>query len=249
MTERTVSTVRALRNGRTSPAAHHEPMPRFLRDRLNDVTRRISVAGSPREQGVSDSYESSIHRDGKFVGFSSAASDIVSGDLNDTEDVFLHELAISPASAVRINAGGPGLTDSIGREWAADRGFNTGAVATHAGAIAGTVEDVLYQTNRYDPAAAPNLHYAFALTNGRYLVRLHFAENDSSRFQAGRRVFDINVEGARRLEDVDIFAEVGARTALVKSTTVNVTDGQLNIQFLRQAHRPLIAAIEIIPQP
>jgi hypothetical protein len=47
--------------------------------------------------------------------------------------------------------------------------------------------------------------------------------------------------------NLDIFAEVGAKTALVKSYSVSVRDGQMNIRFVHGVQNPQINAIEILP--
>jgi hypothetical protein len=75
---------------------------------------------------------------------------------------------------------------------------------------------------------------------------LHFAENYTQAFGVGIRTFDVDMEGTLRFDNVDIFSEVGARAALVKSTDVTVTDGQLNILFRHQLQNPSIDAIEVI---
>jgi len=149
---------------------------------------------------------------------------------------------------VRINVGGAGFTDSHGRFWEADRGYNTGSVSTYTSAIAGTDDDVLYQTERWDADGAPELQYGIAVPNGTYLVRLHFAENYARNFVVGARVFDVDLEGVRAFENVDVFKEAGARTALVKSASVNVNDGKVDIVLRHQAQNPIIDAIEIIQQ-
>ena len=156
--------------------------------------------------------------------------------------------AVPTGLAIRVNTAGPAYTDSLGQAWAADSGFNTGNASTVGNAIANTVDDVLYQSERWDDAAAPELQYSFAVPNGTYLVRLHFAENFSGAFAVGARVFDVDVEGVRRFEDIDVFAAVGARAALVRSATVDVADGQINILFRHQTENPMVYAIEIIGQ-
>ena len=156
--------------------------------------------------------------------------------------------AVPTGLAIRVNTAGPAYTDSLGQAWAADSGFNTGNASTVGNAIANTVDDVLYQSERWDDAAAPEMQYSFAVPNGSYLVRLHFAENFSGAFAVGARVFDVDIEGVRRFEDIDVFAAAGARAALVRSATVDVADGQINILFRHQTENPLVYAIEIIGQ-
>ena len=72
--------------------------------------------------------------------------------------------------------------------------------------------------------------------NGRYLVRLYFAELISGASPdhpdgAGQRDFNVSAEGETKLSDYDIFSEVGPLTAAVKQFTVDVQDGSLTLRF------------------
>jgi hypothetical protein len=154
----------------------------------------------------------------------------------------------SPATEIRVNAGGGAYIDSAGNTWEADFGFNTGNIFTTTSAIADTGDDTLYQSERWDPSAALELQYTFAVPDGDYFVNLHFAEIYSGTFSTGARVFDVAVEEQLVLDNLDIFSEVGAEAALVKSFTVTVSDGELNIEFLHQVENPKISAIEILSQ-
>src|SRR5690606_32124738 len=76
------------------------------------------------------------------------------------------EPVTTATSVLRVNAGGAKYTDKAGKVWAADHGFDSGVTAKHSVSIAGTEDDVLYQTNRYDnPRSAALLNYAFSLKN------------------------------------------------------------------------------------
>ncbi|MGI9254995.1 MAG: malectin domain-containing carbohydrate-binding protein, partial [Thermomicrobiales bacterium] len=82
---------------------------------------------------------------------------------------------------------------------------------------------------------------------------LHFAETwygagGGVKGGAGSRVFDVDAEGEAALQDFDIYAEVGADTALVKSFDVDVDDGMLEIEFRGLVDRPVVSAIEILQQ-
>jgi hypothetical protein len=61
----------------------------------------------------------------------------------------------------------------------------------------------------------------------------------------------VNLEGVRKLTDYDIFAKAGgAMRALRETITVKVTDGTLNIAFLKGlADLPRVEAIEVTPTP
>ena len=215
----------------------------FLHDRLTGTTSRVS-ANARGEQGNGPSRLTAMSSDGRSLVFASDATNFVANDRNDAGDVFVQQRR--DVVAIRINVGGAGFTDSRGHFWMPERGFNTGIVSAFTSAVANTTDDVLYQTERWDQNTQPELQYTFPVPSGVYVVRLHFAENYVRNFGVGRRVFDVDMEGVRRFNNIDIFAEVGARAALVKSAMVNVTDGQLNILFHHQTQNPIIDAIEVI---
>lgn len=159
--------------------------------------------------------------------------------------VFFRVQANSPE--MRINTGGPAFTDPDGKVWQADAHFNTGNLHSTWEAISNTTNDKLYQTERFDQFwVAPDLEYAIPVTNGNQRVTLHFAEIYFT--EPGKRIFDVKVEGTEVISNLDIYAEVGAKTALTKSFTTSVSDGTLNILFISNVESPKISGIEIIPQ-
>lgn len=62
----------------------------FVHDTWNGQVTRVSLS-SNGEEGSAQSYFSSISGDGKYVVFTSAAANLVSGDTNAVEDIFMHE--------------------------------------------------------------------------------------------------------------------------------------------------------------
>ena len=160
-------------------------------------------------------------------------------------------LSALPASAhegfdeIRINAGGASYTDASGNVWDADNSYNTGNTNSTSNSISGTTDDLLYQSERWDPSASPELSYAVNVASGDYEVTLHFAEIYSGTMSVGARVFDVSLEGVKVLDNLDIYSEVGGNTALTKTFTTNVSDGTLNILFNHEVENPKISAIEI----
>jgi hypothetical protein len=65
----------------------------------------------------------------------------------------------------------------------------------------------------------------------------------------GSRKFHVNLEGARKLTDYDIFARAGGALRVAQETfRVTVSDGTLNVAFLKgSADNPAIKAIEVLP--
>lgn len=149
--------------------------------------------------------------------------------------------------AIRINAGGNAFTDSNGKVWMKDTYYNTGKITTINNPISGTNDDYLFQTERFDLVNSPELSYDIPVPNGEYDVNLYFAEIWSPAFKNNKRVFDIYLENILKINNLDIYKEVGANTVLKKSYTVVVTDGKIDIDLKHEIENPKISAIEIIP--
>jgi hypothetical protein len=77
----------------------------FLRDRAAGVTTRVSVA-SGGAQGNGGSGSPGISADGRYVTFSSEASNLVAGDTNGTSDVFVRDRVTGVTTRVSVASGG-----------------------------------------------------------------------------------------------------------------------------------------------
>ena len=77
----------------------------FVDDRQADNIQRVSVS-SGNGQGDSDSYAPAISGDGRFVAFWSNAANLVSGDSNDTADIFVFDRQIGTTERVSLGGGG-----------------------------------------------------------------------------------------------------------------------------------------------
>ena len=153
--------------------------------------------------------------------------------------------AITPAAdALDINAGG-----AASGAYAGDEYFSGGMTASTTAAIdtslvTNPAPQAVYQTNRYGTFryTIPNL-----TPNANYIVNLHFAEVYWT--AAGKREFNVLINGATGLANFDIFAAAGGENiAIVKSfPAVASTSGTITIQFTPgAADQPEVSAIEII---
>jgi Tol biopolymer transport system component len=77
----------------------------FVRDRRAGRTTRVSVSTAGKQANQESLGAASISADGRYVAFTSLASNLVAGDANDITDVFVHDLAT-----------GETLLASMGRE-------------------------------------------------------------------------------------------------------------------------------------
>jgi hypothetical protein len=165
--------------------------------------------------------------------------------------------AVAPAAAapvpdsnllkppVRIDAGASApFTDAEGNQWLSDQGFEGGDLAERDAdlPIANTTDPGLYRTEHYSMDS-----FLVKIPNGKYTVKLHFAETYESITGAGQRVFSFNVNG-QDFKDFDVWVKAGGgQRAYVETVNVNVTDETLKIIFTSGVDNPEINGIEILP--
>ncbi|WP_172450856.1 TolB family protein [Candidatus Chloroploca asiatica] len=77
----------------------------FVHDREAQQTTRVSLA-SNATQANGDSYQPAISADGRFVAFTSDATNLVSGDTNNERDVFVHDRQTGTTSRVSVSSNG-----------------------------------------------------------------------------------------------------------------------------------------------
>jgi Tol biopolymer transport system component len=95
----------------------------FVRDRRNLTTVRVSVSTSGT-QGNKNCHYASISANGRFVAFSSEASNLVPNDTNADEDVFVHDLQAGTTELVSASPfGGSGNSWSTQPSISADGRF------------------------------------------------------------------------------------------------------------------------------
>jgi hypothetical protein len=148
------------------------------------------------------------------------------------------------ADAIRIRAGTTqDHTDENGVVWLADQGFSGGDTIDRTGIkVANTKTPSIYSAERYSMTG-----FTRNVPNGKYTVKLHFAETYEGIYGKGERVFSFNVEG-KEFKDFDPTAKAGGLlTAYVETVEVEVKDGKLDITFTANIENPEINALEIIP--
>ncbi|MGH3646372.1 MAG: S8 family serine peptidase [Micromonosporaceae bacterium] len=161
---------------------------------------------------------------------------------------------VAPGYQASLDTGGRGAgADSDGDSWTTDQPYAPGScgyvgeshqVSTKKG-IAGTADDARYRSLREGMT-----EYRFdGLADGVYTVELEFAELRTQ--SAGSRLFDVHLEGVEVARRLDVAGEVGALSALRRTYTVTVTDGQLNVRFFtyRGFGLPIVNAIRVTDRP
>ena len=93
----------------------------YVRDVQAGTTTRVSVdtGGSDPNAG---SFESSMSPDARFVVYTSAASDLVSGDTNSSEDVFLRDRSTGITTRVSVTTAGAQANERSGGGAVSDDG-------------------------------------------------------------------------------------------------------------------------------
>ena len=154
-----------------------------------------------------------------------------------------HPFVAHAAGSVQINAGGPAASPFV-----ADTDFSGGSTASVSNTIdtsgvTNPAPQAVYQSNRYG-----NFTYTIpGLTaNGSYTVRLHFAEEYWT--AAGKRVFNVNINGTRVLTNFDIFATAGGEyKAVVEQFSATATSsGTIAIQFVTVTDNAQVNGIEVL---
>jgi len=156
---------------------------------------------------------------------------------------------------LRVNCGASEpYTDKAGNVWLADQSTGpdkkwgaVGGDTVDRGnlAMADTNSPGVCRTERYSMEA-----YRFSVPNGKYTVRLHFAETYSGITGQGQRVFSVAINEKSALADFDPFKEAGGFEKPVVKTIegVTVTNGELVVGFTANIQNPEINGIEILSE-
>lgn len=165
----------------------------------------------------------------------------------------------------RVNVGGPGLpaTDA-GPAWQGDdasaayrnEGSNASTwdpVPTLDGTVPATTPRAVFDSERWDPSDAPEMRWSFPVPAGKQVeVRLYLANRCGCTSSPGARVFDVDVDGAPLVDDLDLVAAVGHDVGTMRSTTIT-SDGSVDVSFGHVVENTLVNGIEIldpsVPEP
>jgi len=159
----------------------------------------------------------------------------------------------------RVNAGGGtvGAVDN-GPDWQGDEGSGSpyrnsgsnpagwGGGASQDATVPSTTPNVVFDTERWDPSDEPPMRWTFpAPSNAPLSVRLYFANRCDCTAARGSRVFDVSIDGTKRLDNFDIVDAVGDQRGTMREFNIT-SDGVVNIDFSHEVENPLVNAIEIV---
>ncbi|HTD25177.1 MAG TPA: malectin domain-containing carbohydrate-binding protein [Terriglobales bacterium] len=147
-----------------------------------------------------------------------------------------------PTTLVQINCGGPAVSPFVADEFFAGGGTINHANTIDLSGVTNPAPMAVYQTARI----ASFTYTIPGFTAGSsHTVRLHFAEIYWS--AAGKRVFNVSINGTTVLTNFDIFATAGAKNkAVIEQFTGNANaSGQYVIKFTPVTDNSLVSGIEI----
>ena len=168
-----------------------------------------------------------------------------------------------PAVLYRVNAGGLALPSADdGPDWEADIGTtspyrNSGSNRSGWPPIHYVEPEVpsedfdrvplqVFATERWDPSSGEELTWSFPVAAGTPIqVRLYFANQCPCTDGPGERVFDVDVEGAEAINELDMSDDHGHQTAIAYTFDM-VSDGAVDIVLRHVVENPLINGIEIV---
>jgi len=78
----------------------------FVRDRKTRKTTRVSISSAGRQADQESLGSAAISADGRYVAFTSLATNLVAGDLNEITDVFVRDLRAGTTSLASLGAAG-----------------------------------------------------------------------------------------------------------------------------------------------
>ncbi len=193
----------------------------FVHDRLLGTTVRASVDLSGGDPDARSYYQTLSH-DGRFVAFQSEASDLVSGDVNATFDVFVRDMQSGTTEIASVGPGGE-----------------------QSGALEFSVEPAISSDGSCVVFASITENFAPGLANGVLDVFLR------DRFQATTEIVSIGLSGAPAngpswlpavSADGRFVAFVSDATNLVPGDTNGVTDVFVRDRLLGKTERASIAS-------
>jgi len=165
---------------------------------------------------------------------------------------------VSSTVLYRVNAGGSSSITSSPKNWIADTqsaksayldagslSYTTGSSSWSGSNNTGAPNSIFGQ-HRYSTNGTP-MQWNFPASSGTYEVSLFFAETPTSLGvkTAGARVFSVKMEGTTVLSNFDIYATAGM-SAVKKVFQVTVSDGTLDIDFIRGIGNPQVNGIEVV---
>jgi hypothetical protein len=197
----------------------------FVYDTVANTTRHVSVS-SNGTQGNDISYYPSISADGSYVAFTSFASNLVSGDTNDTTDIFVSNNDLAP----KIPVAWWKLDGTTGTTAADSAGTNDGILQNSPTPIAGKVDNALSFDGVNDYVVIPD-NDALDFGTGDFAISTWIKTSNSQELDV---ILDKRVEYSGPVQGYSLFnyfGKLGLQLADAAGWTnyvsnISVADGQ-----------------------
>jgi beta-galactosidase len=108
--------------------------------------------------------------------------------------------------------------------------------------VQGAADQTLYLAYR-----TGNFSYELPLPDGEYDVTLRFVEPVENQ-GAGKRVFDVRMQGSAVLPGLDIAALAGSMRALERTVPLHVEGGKARIEFIPKAGAAILSSFSVRPR-
>ncbi len=169
--------------------------------------------------------------------------------VTDTAVIEFRELDVtSPEVAINVGSNAD-FTDATGRVWLADQIYAPGSWGVVGDKskfiyssppdrnVLGTLDDPLFQTMQEGLEG-----YKIDVPAGNYEVELLFAEMRNS--EAGKRVFDVALNGKAILTELDLFKEVGRARMFLRKGSLS-TSGGIRVDLTARIGEPILSGIKV----
>lgn len=198
-----------------------------------------------QDNDIRITYTGKLSTSGNEIKFTREVGDFAKEEIVAKREQSAPVAGAPAAKTIRVKAGkSDPVKDADGNVWLADQGFEGGqTIARPDIQIANTKSPDLYRAERYSMDS-----FSWPVPNGKYVVKLHFAETFEGITGPGQRVFSYDVQG-HEFKDFDVWVKAGGpMRAYVETVPVEVTDGKIKVTFTPKVENPQICAIEITPQ-
>jgi alpha-N-arabinofuranosidase len=200
---------------------------------------------SIQDNEIRITYAGKLSANANEIKFTREVGDFAKGEIVARREQSTSAAATPTARVIRIKAGkSEPVKDADGNVWLADQGFEGGQTIERPDIhIANTRSPDLYRAERYSMDS-----FSWPVPNGKYVVKLHFAETFEGITGPGERVFSFNAQG-QEFKDFDVWVKAGGPLKpYVETVNVEATNGVIKITFTPKVENPQICAIEIVPQ-
>lgn len=157
------------------------------------------------------------------------------------------------SDAIYLNTGSPVNVEYQGNLFLGDQNFVKYFNSPYTFTNRSASQEALFQTERLSALdKTSSLKYSIPVPNGTYIVKTYHNELWFGKLgpsaAAGRRVFDILIEGEVVKEKHDKFVASSNQEAVMTFTDIVVKDGILNLDLIAHKDRASISGIAIIPE-